>query len=166
MYKYLTFKECRFPKPVQERVPGGLPGARSWMSSRNAFLGCFQEHNFWKIKNCLKPHERVRKKFWHHVFVEGGTVWNNRHSTPPPIKKKIWKVIVHQKIDDKFTFALIPMYKYLTFRESARVGSQSLPGSVFLEICQERIPGVHPGMHSWRSSRNAFLGYFQEHDFW
>ena len=33
-------RQCQnwFQKPVQERVPGGLPGMRSWRSSRNAIF--------------------------------------------------------------------------------------------------------------------------------
>ena len=66
IYNYLTFKEQRrFPKPFQECVPGGLPGARSWRSSRNALLGYLQEQDFCKMKNCLKPHEWTRIQFWH-----------------------------------------------------------------------------------------------------
>ena len=55
------------------------------------------------------------------------------------------------------------MYKYLIFKESTRVGSQNLYRSVFLEVSQERIPGSHPGMHSWMTSRNALLEDLQEH---
>jgi len=49
------------------------------------------------------------------------------------------------------------MYKYLTFKESPRVGSRNLSRSVFLEVSQERIPGGHPGMHSMVVSRSTIF---------
>ena len=79
--------QSRVQKLFQERVPGGLPGTRSWRSPRNAFLQVIQERDFWKMKNCLQPYERARNKFWEKVFIVGGTVWNNRDFTPPPSKK-------------------------------------------------------------------------------
>ena len=51
-----------FPKPVQECVPRGLLEARSWRSSWNAFLGCFQEHFLKKIKKLCKASWRGEKQ--------------------------------------------------------------------------------------------------------
>ena len=66
---------------VQECIPGSLPGARSWRYSRNAFLGCVQEREIWKLKSYLKLHGMARNKFWD--FFIRGSVWNNRHFPSP-----------------------------------------------------------------------------------
>ena len=58
---------------------------------------------------------------------------------------------------ERFPFVKSQLGKYLTLKESTRVGSQNLSRSVFLEVSQERIPGGHPGMHSWFVSRNTIF---------
>ena len=56
----------------KELIRYWIQRARSWKSSRNAFLRCFHECNFWRIKIV-----HIVRNF----FVEGVTLWNNKHYT-------------------------------------------------------------------------------------
>ena len=158
MYKYLTFKESTrvgsqnlsrsvFLKVSQERIPGSHPGMHSWAISRNTI---FEK---WKLS---KASWMGRKQILTLCFCCRGWCDIIDISHRPP-SKKILKSDCSSQNWWQIYFELIPIYNYLTFKASSRVGSQSLSRSVFLEVSQERVPGGNPGMHSWGISWNKIF---------
>ena len=130
---------------MPEQVPKASSEACSWRSTRNAFLEVIQERNFWKMKNCLQPYEMARNKFWEHVFVVRGTVWNNRDFTPPPSEIYFRIEIVHRKIHEKICICISinTIIPYNQWQCQSRF--QKRFRSVFLEVSQECVPGGLPG---------------------
>ena len=74
-------------------VPKACPGVHSWKSPRSAFLEVFQERvpgvcpgtRNLKNEKLSKTSWNGEKKIFTLFFVGSGTVWNNRHFTPPPM---------------------------------------------------------------------------------
>ena len=129
-----SLSRSAFLEVSQERVPGRLPGTRFWGVSRNA------KFEKWKvIKGFMKWQETNFQTF----FFGGGTMWNKRHFTPPP--SIFLKVCFHIKLLEMFFLYRI----------------QSL-NTWHLRRVPWLVPKACPGVHSWKSPRSAFLEVFQE----
>ena len=126
----------------------------SWMTYRNAFLGDLQEHapeqafgtssgtvfesqvlSYWYYFKCKFFINFVTNNFSLKHLLEGGGVKCLLFHTVPP-------TITTQSQNSFFDFSWACRQFF---------------------IFQNRIPGNIPGMRSWMTYRNAFLGDIQEH---